>query len=70
MGPCPGKAYLTDLEQACLKLASNPEMGAPDPVAGAGYRRFLAGRHWLYYTPIEGGVRVMAVMHARPKPGP
>lgn len=45
-------------------------MGAPDPTDGARYRRFLAGRHWLYYLPIKDGVRIMAVMHARRQPRP
>ncbi len=69
-GPAQAQAYLTELEQTCLKLARSPQMGAPDPTDGARYRRFLSGRHWLYYLPIKDGVRIMAVMHARRQPRP
>jgi len=62
--------YLDQLERSCMTLAENPGLGVSSPMAGEGYRRYFAGSHWLYYKQIPGGVRVMAVMHARRQPPP
>lgn len=69
-GRAQAEAYLGQLQHACLHISESPGIGAAAPAAGASYRRFLAGRHWLYYVPIEDGVRIMAVMHARRQPAP
>jgi toxin ParE1/3/4 len=50
-------------ERTLQSLARNPLMGESVAEYHPGLRRFTLGNYVLYYQPIEGGVRLVRVLH-------
>jgi len=50
-------------EQTLVTLARNPLIGESVPQYRRGLRRFSAGNYVLYYEPIDGGVRLVRLLH-------
>jgi toxin ParE1/3/4 len=51
------------IERTMRSLARYPSMGATVAEFRPGLRRFPVGNYVLYYEPIEGGVRLVRVLH-------
>jgi toxin ParE1/3/4 len=60
--------YLLGLERCFFRPAEMPEIGRSIDHIRAGYHRFEHGRHVVFYTKIEGGVRIGRVIHAAMEP--
>jgi toxin ParE1/3/4 len=50
-------------ERTLETLARHPQMGESVPQYRPGLRRFTLGNYVLYYEPVEGGVRLVRVLH-------
>jgi toxin ParE1/3/4 len=50
-------------ERTLRTLARHPQMGESVPQYRPSLRRFTVGNYVLYYEPIEGGVRLVRVLH-------
>jgi toxin ParE1/3/4 len=55
--------YLFGLESCFAQLAEMDDMGRSIEHIRAGYYRFSHARHVIFYTKIEGGVRIVRVLH-------
>ncbi len=54
-------------ERTLSSLARNPLIGESVPQYRPGLRRFTVGNYVLYYEPIQGGVRLVRVLHGARK---
>jgi toxin ParE1/3/4 len=55
------------LDRTLRSLARNPLIGESVPQYRAGLRRFTVGNYVLYYEPIDGGIRLVRVLHGSRK---
>ena len=60
--------YLDQLEACLERLAESPGQGRPCPDLGLEYFRFEHGRHVVFYRRLEGGIRVVRILHERMLP--
>jgi toxin ParE1/3/4 len=54
---------IDEFERTLHLLARNPQMGQSVEEYRAGLRRFTVGNYLLFYEPIEGGIRLVRVLH-------
>jgi toxin ParE1/3/4 len=60
--------YLVDeIERSLRLLARNPQMGQAVEQYRIGLRQFTVGNYVLFYEPIDGGVRLVRVLHGARK---
>ena len=50
-------------------IATHPAIGQACPEIRAGYYRYPAGQHVLFYRFVDGGVDIVRVLHERMEPG-
>jgi len=55
--------YLLSLEDCFTSLAEMPGMGRSVEHLRAGYYRLKHASHIVFYTRVEGGVRIVRVLH-------
>jgi len=55
--------YLTELEEACRRLAGHPTLGRVCDEIRPGLRRMEQGRHVLFYREAPGGIFVVRILH-------
>jgi toxin ParE1/3/4 len=60
--------YLLGLETCFVRLAEMADMGRSIEHIRAGYYRFTHARHVIFYNKIEGGVRIVRVLHVAMDP--
>jgi toxin ParE1/3/4 len=60
--------YLLGLESCFAGLAEMADMGRSIEDIRAGYYRFTHARHVIFYRKIEGGVRIVRVLHIAMEP--
>jgi toxin ParE1/3/4 len=58
---------IDEIERSLRLLARNPQMGQAVEQYRAGLRQFTAGNYVLFYEPIDGGVRLVRVLHGARK---
>jgi toxin ParE1/3/4 len=56
------------LESCCQALAENPGLGRPCDHIRPGLRRFMQGKHVVFYRQKPGGILVSRVLHQRMLP--
>jgi toxin ParE1/3/4 len=59
--------FIDEIERTLRLLAGNPQMGQAIEQFRAGLRQFTVGNYVLFYEPIEGGVRLVRVLHGARK---
>jgi len=57
------KAFVDMMQQKCYVLAEFPQMGT----SRENLRMHPVGDYKIYYQPIEGGVEIIRVLHAKRK---
>lgn len=57
--------YLRRLNDAIGYLADQPLMGRARPELAEGIRSFPCDQHVLFYRPIEDGIELVRVVHAK-----
>jgi toxin ParE1/3/4 len=60
--------YLLGLESCFAQLAEMADMGRSIEDVRTGYYRFTHARHVIFYTKIEGGIRIVRVLHISMEP--
>ena len=64
-GPEQAEAYTRQLWQAIETVAARPTVGRACPEIRAGYRKFAAGSHILFYRTSNEGTDVVRILHQR-----
>jgi toxin ParE1/3/4 len=59
------ETYIREIQRVCAMLAEDPRLGRPCEDIRAGYRKFRAGSHFVFYRIIEDGIDVVRVLHER-----
>jgi len=59
------ETYIRKIQRVCSMLAEDPRLGRPCEDIRAGYRKFRAGSHFVFYRIIEDGIDVVRVLHER-----
>ncbi|MBE9607087.1 type II toxin-antitoxin system RelE/ParE family toxin [Acetobacteraceae bacterium H6797] len=59
------EAYLRDLARHAQRLADNPALGRSCAEVRAGYYRYPAGAHVIFYRGVATGIEVIRILHAR-----
>jgi toxin ParE1/3/4 len=67
-GELQAEEYLLGLESCFAQLAEMADLGRSIEHIRAGYYRFTHARHVVFYTKIEGGVRIVRVLHVAMDP--
>lgn len=57
--------YLANLDDCFQRLAKRPLSARSAEHLRAGYRRFEHGSHIIFFIQIEGGIRIVRVLHQR-----
>jgi toxin ParE1/3/4 len=55
--------YQFDIERILKLLAENPMLGRRAEESTMAMRRYLHGRHIIYYEPRDGGVLIVGIVH-------
>jgi toxin ParE1/3/4 len=55
--------YLSQLQERCERLATNPHLGRQCDGVRSGLRRMEYGKHVIFYRIIDGGIRVSRILH-------
>lgn len=59
------ETYTRQLWQAMETVATRPTVGRDGSDVRAGYRKYAAGSHMLFYRTNDGGVDVVRILHQR-----
>ena len=54
---------LNEIEDKCVLLAANPQLGPARPDNAPDCRSFPVGRYLILYRPIPDGIEVVRVVH-------
>ncbi|GGD02870.1 type II toxin-antitoxin system RelE/ParE family toxin [Aureimonas glaciei] len=57
--------YIAEIDDAMRALARSPGLGQKVDDVRAGYYRYRAGSHLIFYRRVEPGIEVMRVLHQR-----
>ena len=60
--------YLSQLEECCRLIATNPALGRSCDDIRPGLRRIEQGRHVVFYREESGGVLISRILHQRMLP--
>lgn len=60
--------YLLGIQSCLARIAYAPGLARVVKVNASAYRRYEHGRHTIFFREIEGGIRVIRVLHARMDP--
>ena len=63
-GPTQADGHVEDLIRTCDALALGARQGRPEPVF-TGMLKYPVGKHIVVYEKIEGGVRIVRILHQR-----
>lgn len=55
--------YVRQIDEAFARLVTNPEIGPRCDDVRPGYRKFLVGRHLIFYRLIEHQIDVIRILH-------
>lgn len=61
--PSAAERWIERLDETFTRIAQFPLIGEQVDHLSAGARRHCFGNYLLFYTPIEGGIRVLRVLH-------
>lgn len=64
-GLAQAETYIRQIQAAVEILASNPTRGRPCDDIRAGYRKYPAGSHILFYRLKADGIDVARILHGR-----
>ena len=59
------EAHTRQLRRRVEAVANSPTIGRPCPEVRAGYYKYPAGSHFLFYRLTDGGIEVVRILHAR-----
>jgi len=62
------RRYLSQLDARFQWLAHNPTLGLDSAHIKAGYRRYVEGRHVIFYRVARGRTEIIRVLHVRMLP--
>jgi toxin ParE1/3/4 len=57
--------YIGELRRHIETIAAHPASGMPCPQVRAGYHKYRAGSHFLFYRITDDGVDVVRILHER-----
>jgi toxin ParE1/3/4 len=57
--------YIRQLELSIKAVSLNPRLGRPCDEIKAGYRKYPAGSHILFYRLTEAGISIIRILHGR-----
>jgi toxin ParE1/3/4 len=57
--------YVRQIQSAIERIARDPRLGRPCDDIRAGYRKFPAASHVLFYRLTDRGVDVVRILHSR-----
>jgi toxin ParE1/3/4 len=57
--------YLRQIAEAMALVGGDPARGRACDEVRAGYRKYAAGAHVLFYRPTQNGVTVVRILHQR-----
>ena len=57
--------YLTKLDNCFHRLAKEPQRGRACDDVRVGYRKYLIGRHLIFYREVNEGIEIIRVLHDR-----
>ena len=63
-GEARAERYIRELQNAIETVAADPRRGPCDEIR-AGYRRYPAGAHVLFFRLAPGGIDVVRILHQR-----
>lgn len=64
-GEVQSERYLDRLDDAFNRLAAMPGLGRARNDVRSGVFSFPAGRHMVWYRPVDAGIEILRVLHAR-----
>lgn len=64
-GPQQAVHYAQTLRDVCIALAKNPSQAQDCSHIRAGYRRGVAGQHFVYFRVEDYGIAVIRILHQR-----
>jgi toxin ParE1/3/4 len=59
------EVYLRKIKAAVEAVADDPRLGRPCDEVRAGYRKYPAGSHILFYRPTPDGIDIVRILHQR-----
>jgi toxin ParE1/3/4 len=59
------EAYLRKIKAAVEAVADDPRLGRPCDEVRAGYRKYSAGSHILFYRTTSGCIDIVRILHQR-----
>lgn len=62
------RRYVSQLDARFTWLAQNPTLGIDSDHIKAGYRRYVEGRHVIFYRVVRGRTEIIRVLHVRMLP--
>jgi toxin ParE1/3/4 len=64
-GTAQAESYTRQLWQAIQTVAANPATGRACPEIRAGYRKYAAGSHVVFYRTSDAGIDIVRILHQR-----
>jgi toxin ParE1/3/4 len=59
------EVYVRQIRRAVEIVAEDPRRGRSCDNIRAGYRKYPAGSHFVFYRVVEGGIDVVRILHQR-----
>jgi toxin ParE1/3/4 len=59
------EVYVRQIRRAVEIVAEDPRRGRNCDNIRAGYRKYPAGSHFVFYRAVEGGIDVVRILHQR-----
>jgi toxin ParE1/3/4 len=59
------EVYVRQIRRAVEIVAEDPRRGRNCDNIRAGYRKYPAGSHFVFYRVVEGGIDVVRILHQR-----
>jgi toxin ParE1/3/4 len=57
------EAYVRQIQRACDIIAANPRVGRACDEVRAGYRKYRAGSHFLFYRTVADNIEIVRILH-------
>lgn len=59
------EVYVRQIQQCLETLATDPRLGRKCDEIRAGYRKYPAGLHVVFYRIVDGGIDIVRILHQR-----
>jgi toxin ParE1/3/4 len=57
--------YVRRLWQDIEAISAQPTIGRACPEVRAGYYKYRSGSHFVFYRPVDDGIDIVRILHAR-----